>query len=284
MNRIIVFLLVGGIILALAYCGADGNLSTNLDNKDFFIKVQDSNVVDAEVTNALRSLENELASELNASFSLPDRDITIIFEDCDEENAYYQPATSEVTMCYELLNAILLSKPEVRFSLSGLLNSLFSSKPEGEELRYSLGEALGIFFEFILLHEIGHAFVDHYDIKVLGSTEDAADTIAAVWMIADNDTAEERVESAMHIILAGDYLHTKDEIDEKTNWGGKHSVGPQRHANLVCWAVGAEPTVTNVIDVQEIVDQLNAAGRNCENEFQEKVSSVKSFIGKYAKK
>ena len=43
-----------------------------------------------------------LVTELNSTYSFP-RNIDIVFVDCGEENAFYDPETVEVYMCYELI-------------------------------------------------------------------------------------------------------------------------------------------------------------------------------------
>src|SRR5687768_7657407 len=43
-----------------------------------------------------------LAAALNETFALP-KNITLAFDQCDEANAYYEPDSRTVTMCYELV-------------------------------------------------------------------------------------------------------------------------------------------------------------------------------------
>jgi hypothetical protein len=78
-------------------------------NKSFLLKIQPAESAEtrkvAEYVAEQQVFETLVAS-MNANLILPSP-ITVVARDCGEENAYYQPETSEIIMCYEWLATFL---------------------------------------------------------------------------------------------------------------------------------------------------------------------------------
>src|SRR5262249_6386735 len=51
---------------------------------------------------------DEIAAGLNETFALP-VDLPIVFTECGEENAFFDPNKGEIHMCYELINQFILN-------------------------------------------------------------------------------------------------------------------------------------------------------------------------------
>jgi len=248
------------LVFILSACGGGGSsgtssTTTSNDKKDFFVTIEPTTKVSASMVTELQSQRIGFASLLNAIFSLPDRDITITFKDCGLIKAFYISSTSQVELCYEFLADIIA----------------FGS--------YSNEDALGI-FNFFLWHELGHAFVDHYNLTTLGGEEDVADAISAVIKISSATTAQEQLLSAAYVILAGEYLNARSS----TTFASVHTNGPQRLGNLMCLALGAN--ATNILanaSLQNIINQFVASGRDCSAEYTKKLADTKTLLKDYIK-
>ncbi|NEP13596.1 MAG: hypothetical protein F6K14_26015 [Symploca sp. SIO2C1] len=107
-----------------------------------------------------------LAEELNEAIALP-RDISVRFEECDEENAFYDPETVEISMCYELIQKY---------------KEIFADDAESDDeyVTEVIDAALFTFY-----HELGHALVDQLELPITGSEEDAVDELAAIILLEE---------------------------------------------------------------------------------------------------
>ena len=103
-----------------------------------------------------------LVTELNSTYSFP-RNIDIVFVDCGEENAFYDPETVEVYMCYELIQKYA---------------DIFAEEYQGD---YSDEVILAGHFTF--LHELGHALVDQYQLPIIVREEDVVDSFATILLL-----------------------------------------------------------------------------------------------------
>lgn len=93
---------------------------------------------------------------------------------------------------------------------------------------------------FVLLHEIGHGFVDLYDIPVLGREEDAADRFATWWMAPDGEGQDGTdAIAAMEWWLAS--AKTSGLSREQLAWWDEHGIDEQRGFQIACLLYGADP-------------------------------------------
>lgn len=161
-----------------------------------------------------RRLLEGYAEYLNSWISLPER-IALTFAACGRADAFYEPETRTVTLCYELLAAFARA---------------FSEIPEGERGQVVLGAT-----DFIFYHEVGHALIDVLDLPTLGREEDAADQLA-VYLLTDG--TDESEQSAIDGAVA--LYRLEREMDEGAV-ADEHSLGPQRFYNIACWVYGQNP-------------------------------------------
>ncbi|HYW11269.1 MAG TPA: DUF4344 domain-containing metallopeptidase, partial [Longimicrobium sp.] len=106
---------------------------------------------------AQRRMES-VAEQLNSAFPLP-RNVPLLFGECGEEmgaNAFYNPREGSVTFCYEMLD---------------FLTAGFQGVAQSPE---DLEERVNGAFDFIMLHEVGHALVHQLDLPITGREEDVA--------------------------------------------------------------------------------------------------------------
>lgn len=248
------------IVFVISSCSSDSNRNAGpSDRFDFFVTVEDSSsIIDPTLVAYFRDQQPAIENVLNNLFSLPERDINIVYQDCMVENARYLSEPSEIIMCYRLLAAIT----------------------NAEDGIYQQGNAMLGMFNWITWHEIGHALIDHYDIPSLGQKEDMADSLATVFFLeTSGSNILARVKRARAIVLVGEYMNTLNSGDLR--WADAHTVSPQRQYNLVCWAVGAERNIENDANIQQIVTELKAARRICPNEYAEKKAAMEELIGAY---
>ncbi len=98
---------------------------------------------------------------------------------------------------------------------------------------------------FVLLHEFGHLVIDDFGIPVLGNSEDAADTLAAVSLIRlDRARPESNFAYIRMLLSAADanriLWETGLERDNPDTYGARHPLSLQRVARIVCLVYGSD--------------------------------------------
>ena len=160
-----------------------------------------------------RRLEGTAAG-LNADFPLP-RNVSLSFSECGQPNAFYDPNSASVTFCYELI---------------GVLADALSEQVEEERLQDAIGGA----YDFIMLHEAGHALTDQLDLPITGREEDVADQFAALMLIKEGTKGARAAIDGVLALQQGQAFSSSDFADE-------HSLGPVRLYNVVCLVYGSDP-------------------------------------------
>ncbi len=160
----------------------------------------------------------DAASRLNDALALP-QDVTLTTKDCGQINAYYQPATKTLTICYELM---------------AHFHQLFRSQGlSADEANKEMQNAI----TFVFFHELGHGLIDIYDLGLTGKEEDAVDQLATyvtVEELGDEDAAM----AGANAFLAESKSAAKGE---DLPYYDEHSLGPQRFYNIICWLYGHSP-------------------------------------------
>lgn len=136
---------------------------------------------------------------------------------CNEINAFYDPADSSINLCYEFVADIEDRAPQ-------------STTPEGitrEEV--IVGQIVGT-----LLHEGGHAISNLLRLPVLGREEDTADQIAAFIMLQfGRDVAR--------TLIKGETYGWNQRQRTTSRFWGPHSTALQRQHTFLCLAYGRDP-------------------------------------------
>ena len=104
-------------------------------------------------------------------------DIPITFDSCGESNAFYEPETKEIIMCYEFVQYFIT-----------LFDPIAQSD---EELKIMVQDTLF----FVFMHELGHAFVDVYQLPITGNEEDAVDQYSAIVLLAEGQQGIDALDS-----------------------------------------------------------------------------------------
>jgi hypothetical protein len=143
---------------------------------------------------AQQDILSAMIEPLNEFFPVS-RDVTVELAECGRAGAFYDDSRPAVQMCYELLVGA---------------------------------------FAFILLHQVGHAFVDLMDLPVEVPPEEAADQLAAVMVgMAEDDGLETVAEG----VVALDEM----EVDWENPGSGQSALRGRRLGNLLCLLYGSDP-------------------------------------------
>jgi hypothetical protein len=158
-----------------------------------------------------------LARELNGVLRVP-QTIRVRYAECEEANAWYDPATRRITLCFELIEQIAED---------------FGARLEDDR---ELADAVTGATRFIVLHEAGHALVDVLALPITGREEDAVDQLST-WLLLGDDAGDDAVLSAAAAFSINGATRGVAEGD----FAGEHSLDEQRFFNMVCWVYGHDP-------------------------------------------
>ena len=232
-----------------------GYLDRAIDNGDFVLTYDANPNSEYEPTARQWLQDNELLDNevewLNENFRLP-HDVSITAEECDEANAFYDPSTKEVIICYELIDELY-----------------------DMWLRYNEGDYEGA-DNFVydvatetLYHELGHAVIDIYNLPYTGKQENVADQFTALVLSYTYSDANHNVGQDMMYNVALNYkYYAQDEESNPDNvihYWGVHGLNQQRMYNILCYAYGADP-VYNADLLGDVLPEERADG--CEEEYE----------------
>src|SRR6267142_7232297 len=157
----------------------------------------------------------QIISNLNDRVALP-WDIVISFEDCDEANAFYDPETRKLTLCYQLIDEYY-----------DLFGRKIKDKTKLDEV--VRGAMASTFF-----HELGHGLVDAWKVPITGKEEDAVDQLSTLILIKHTQKGEEMaLDGAISFKLYADL----DKGQKKIYWD-EHSLDEQRFYDTICLIYG----------------------------------------------
>lgn len=174
----------------------------------------------------------DVLDELSDHIALP-QDFPIIFGDCGRVNAFYSPSERAVHICYELIEMYNTSYQQLQGDAKDLLGW-------ADQSSVLTGTTL-----FVLLHEIGHAMTDMFDLPITGREEDAVDQFAATILIdadEEGDAFEERP-SRLALLGAQFFLGMSRSPEEMTRdlFANEHALGQQRFFDVMCLIYGSDP-------------------------------------------
>ncbi len=214
------------------------------------LKIRYKNVTNPELREMAKVLKEEkvfdIALPLAQAMRLP-QDLPVTFEECGEENAFYDPETRSITMCYELFTQ---------------LGTMFADPEQSDE---EVGEAiLGAAF-FIFLHEFGHGLIDLFELPVTGKEEDAVDDFATLVLI--NAHEEKAAASAIsHFGTLADQYESGDSTS--LAFWDEHSLNAQRVYAIACLLYGSNPEAFSELVGDDGLPQERA--ERCPDEFRQK--------------
>jgi hypothetical protein len=242
-----------GALLAAA-CGGDESGSGKKDEGDFVAEWRPGA---SGLAKALKDEEvfEDLADGLNELFRLP-QDLPIVHTACNEANAFWDPGKRQLSMCYELLDAIT--------DISSQLAA------DDEEL---IERAIGTWM-FVFFHELGHGLVDYYDLPITGKEEDAVDDFSAILMI-EADLAEYAAYAAEF------WAETGTGVEDVSQFADEHSLSEQRFFNILCLIFGSDPDKYESLVTGGWLPESRAV--RCPNEYEQKSKAWETLLEPWAK-
>lgn len=159
----------------------------------------------------------EVAEGLNKTIRLPVA-VDINTLDCNTINAFYDPNTKRIIVCYELVSYFLgVFKP--------------TAKTDAELGNAVLGALIFSFF-----HESGHGLIHILDLAAVGREEDAVDQLATLILIASGD-------EGVAMAMSGAYwFQLQSKANNKLPFWDEHAFDGQRFYNILCLIYGSNPT------------------------------------------
>ena len=167
------------------------------------------------------SVFEDTAAELNKNYKLP-MDVHILIKECGEANAFYDPETHQIIMCYELFQDFADS---------------FAYADDAEREQKITDAALSVFY-----HELGHTLIHELDLPVTGREEDDADQVSTLVLVGVGEEGEKAVLDGAEWFGAKGVPKKKMLLSAMSD---VHSLDLQRFYNIVCWVYGADPENTS---------------------------------------
>jgi hypothetical protein len=182
----------------------------------------DSNVTPGQLAEQILKAGNidGIADGFSQNFNLP-VDLTINVTNGDG-SPHYDPSTKTVTVYYDFANLTA--------------NILKSGDPKMDDTE--LGTEWAAVNDFVLIHELGHAFVDVFDIPITGREEDSVDGLATYFFtdqIPDGKGAAYAFDAANFF---SELQGVQGEPD-MTQFQDEHSLSVQRAFDIACKVAGS---------------------------------------------
>ncbi|WP_457107787.1 DUF4344 domain-containing metallopeptidase [Methylobacterium sp. P5_C11] len=188
---------------------------------------------------------------------LPGR-LTLRVKGCGgEANAWYDPESRAVTMCYELVAGIVALAPR-EASAAGVTQEQAIRGPVAQ----------------ILVHETGHALFHLLRVPIFGREEDAADQLAALLLLhlAPAQARDLIGGSGYFFVTLG-----RQEAIDRSSFANVHGLSWQRFYSLVCLAYGSDPRRYPDIVAKGYLPSERAA--TCGEEYKQVAYAFERLIG-----
>ena len=176
---------------------------------------------------------------LNENFRLP-YDVEVVAQECDEINAWYDWEKKQLVMCYEFIDDVF----------EGYYYFYGEDEDFDEQVWADYGYNVG---DYVFWHEVGHAFIDIYELPITGLEEDVADQFAALMLsyTYDSETGSYTLGQTMLYDVGTWYynenLYWSEIYPAETGeeyvplYWDVHSLDIQRFYNITCYAYGSDP-------------------------------------------
>ena len=198
---------------------------------------------------------------LNSAYRLP-HDVEVRGYECDEENASYSKDRKVITICYELVDTVLSAG-----------EALYGDDPyTADEFAYNV--LVGF-----MMHEVGHALIDVYDLPTTGMEEDAVDQFAALIQSRTYNEYDPDDGTGRTMMLdMADWWSYASEYGEPPHWD-VHALNEQRFYNLACYAYGADPEYNRGLLGLDYLPHGRA--KTCQGEYERMSSSWDRLLEGY---
>ncbi|MEA2558785.1 MAG: hypothetical protein QOH06_289 [Acidobacteriota bacterium] len=232
-------------------------------------KTENEDYLELEAIFKETRLLEDTVQELNNVFALPAQ-VPVVFKECGDVNAFYDPETREISLCWELVE---------------YYSGLFLSEEQTEEEAEEGGTAVAGATIFTFFHELGHALIDIYDLPVTGREEDAVDQLATMILLEGGEEGEMAALNGAWSFLTEeeeeeDSGEEAEEEEELAFWD-EHSLDEQRFYNIVCWSYGKNPEGFQYLVDDETLPEGRA--ERCPSEYDRMSRSWDALLDPYVK-
>lgn len=215
--------------------------------------------------NDTRLLDDE-TEFLNENFRLP-YDVGIVARECREANAFYDPATRQIVMCYELMNDMLEN-----------WNPFNAGNPDAAA-DAGAGEYVYYVAYYVLWDQVGHAIIDIYDLPITGLEDNVADQFSALVLsyTYDPQDADSRLGQDMPYHVRDLYAAMGGSGDSP--YWAAHGLDMQRYHNISCYAYGSDPDRGRALVDDGLLPEERAV--LCEDEYDKVKSTWGRLLGDF---
>ena len=177
---------------------------------------------------------------------------------------HYDPQAKTITVSYGFVNYT-----------AKLLKANF---PELRRDDTEFGRELAAVDGFLLMHEFGHALIDAYALPVLGREEDAADSVATVFLTTSVEGGAQYAFDAARFFHA---LSARQRHLAPSDYFDEHSLDEQRALSIVCWIGGSSPAELRAVKGLGLLSSERL--QRCPAEYAQKVRSWQTLIAPHVR-
>lgn len=187
---------------------------------DLTITTEENQLID-DIVRQNQYFEN-LIIKYNDQLKLP-KDIPFIVGECGESNAFWLYTEDKLVICYELIAAHFIL---FRLGMPDLTD---------EELTTMVFSAV----DWTVVHELGHAVMDIYDLPSVGNQEDAADAAANILLISEGSDGVQSIIDSAYMFKLENVGRSNDELINSAGYD-THGLNVQRWTDMFCFIYGSD--------------------------------------------
>lgn len=176
---------------------------------------------------------------------------SVVFKMCESANAYYDPDTGDIIICYELIKA-------------------YADVFDGEVLdgERAVLDTLG----WVFFHEVGHMIMDVYKLPVVGQEESAADQFATMAMLERGESGADALLYVAHSFFRPPFMQA-----EEPYWD-THLLDQQRYYNILCMVYGSDPDSHGDLVDEGFLPEERAV--HCRDEYERAERAWDTILGR----
>jgi len=200
---------------------------------------------------------------LNSNFRLP-YDVEVVAKECNQKNAWFNPQTKQIIMCYEFLDGVY-------GDFLAYYESQGVTAPE-----FFLGDVV----DWVFYHEVGHALTIIYQLPYTGLAENVADQFASYIVLSETDFEGDEANWMQDMMYnVGTWFLIQGNSGKENIYWDVHNLDVQRFYNTSCYAYGHNPEYSSGLVTDGWLPQKRAD--NCLYEYSVLENSWTRLLAPY---